>query len=73
METIRVFSGYINPKINPFIGCILGRCANRIRDSSIVIKGKTYELTKNDFGKHHLHGGVSLLYYQSIQELTNSY
>ncbi|KYN27730.1 Aldose 1-epimerase [Trachymyrmex cornetzi] len=49
---------YTNPKINPFIGCILGRCANRIRDSSIVIKGKTYELTKNDLGKHHLHGGT---------------
>ncbi|KAG5319359.1 GALM epimerase, partial [Pseudoatta argentina] len=49
---------YTNPKINPFIGCILGRCANRIRDSSIIIKGKTYELTKNDFGKHHLHGGT---------------
>ncbi|XP_018344877.1 PREDICTED: aldose 1-epimerase-like [Trachymyrmex septentrionalis] len=49
---------YTNPKINPFIGCILGRCANRIRDGSITIKGKIYELTKNDLGKHHLHGGT---------------
>ncbi|XP_039302514.1 galactose mutarotase isoform X2 [Solenopsis invicta] len=49
---------YTNPKINPFIGCILGRCANRIRDGSIVIKGQTYQLTRNDLGKHHLHGGT---------------
>ncbi|XP_036149615.1 galactose mutarotase [Monomorium pharaonis] len=52
---------YTNPEINPFIGCILGRCANRIRDGSIVIQGQTYQLTKNDLGKHgkhHLHGGT---------------
>ncbi|XP_071639975.1 galactose mutarotase [Temnothorax longispinosus] len=49
---------YTNPQINPFIGCILGRCANRIRNGSIVIKGKTYQLTRNDLGKHHLHGGT---------------
>ncbi|XP_029157507.1 aldose 1-epimerase-like isoform X2 [Nylanderia fulva] len=49
---------YTNPNINPFIGCILGRCANRIKDGCIVIKGKTYQLTKNDLGKHHLHGGA---------------
>lgn len=48
----------MNPRINPFIGCILGRCANRIRNGSIVIKGKTYQLTKNNLGKHHLHGGT---------------
>ncbi|XP_011685859.1 PREDICTED: aldose 1-epimerase-like isoform X2 [Wasmannia auropunctata] len=49
---------YTNPKTNPFIGCILGRCANRIRDGSMVIKDQTYQLTRNDFGKHHLHGGT---------------
>ncbi|XP_076167802.1 galactose mutarotase isoform X2 [Ptiloglossa arizonensis] len=54
------FIGYMNPITNPFIGCILGRCANRIKNGHITIKGKNYELTKNDFnGKHHLHGGAN--------------
>ncbi|KOX67529.1 Aldose 1-epimerase [Melipona quadrifasciata] len=52
--------GYSNPITNPFIGCILGRCANRIKDGHIIIRGRDYELTKNDFnGKHHLHGGTN--------------
>ncbi|KZC13017.1 Aldose 1-epimerase [Dufourea novaeangliae] len=52
--------GYMNPLTNPFIGCILGRCANRIKDGHITIRGREYQLTKNDFnGKHHLHGGVN--------------
>ncbi|XP_050454704.1 galactose mutarotase-like [Cataglyphis hispanica] len=50
-------TGYTNPRINPFIGCVLGRCANRIRNGCIVIKGKIYQLTRNDLNKHHLHGG----------------
>ncbi|KAK9306704.1 hypothetical protein QLX08_002625 [Tetragonisca angustula] len=52
--------GYSNPITNPFIGSILGRCANRIKDGHITIRGRDYELTKNDFnGKHHLHGGTN--------------
>ncbi|XP_003700589.2 galactose mutarotase isoform X2 [Megachile rotundata] len=52
--------GYMNPITNPFIGCILGRCANRIKDGHITIRGKDYELTKNDYnGRHHLHGGTN--------------
>ncbi|XP_003399008.4 galactose mutarotase [Bombus terrestris] len=52
--------GYSNPITNPFIGCILGRCANRIKNGHITIRGRDYELTKNDFnGKHHLHGGTN--------------
>ncbi|XP_076648590.1 galactose mutarotase [Halictus rubicundus] len=51
--------GYMNPVTNPFIGCILGRCANRIQDGHITIRGRDYQLTQNDFnGKHHLHGGT---------------
>lgn len=50
----------MNPKINPYIGCILGRCANRIKDGYITIKGKSYQLTINDINKHHQHGGVIL-------------
>ncbi|KAH0952046.1 hypothetical protein HN011_007404 [Eciton burchellii] len=49
---------YVDPWTNPFIGCILGRCANRIKNGDITIKGKTYQLTRNDFNKHHLHGGT---------------
>ncbi|CAL7940587.1 unnamed protein product [Xylocopa violacea] len=52
--------GYSNSVTNPFIGCILGRCANRIKNGHITIRGRDYELTKNDFnGKHHFHGGTN--------------
>ncbi|XP_047355938.1 galactose mutarotase-like isoform X3 [Vespa velutina] len=49
---------YMNPVLNPFIGCVLGRCANRIRNGCFSIKDKDYELTKND-NNHHLHGGAN--------------
>ena len=49
----------MDPVINPYIGCVLGRCANRIKDGCFKIKGIEYELPKNDKNKHHLHGGVS--------------
>ena len=46
--------------MNPYIGCVLGRYANRIKDGLFSIKGKEYQLYKNDMNKHHLHGGLSL-------------
>ncbi|KAI4500241.1 hypothetical protein M0802_004658 [Mischocyttarus mexicanus] len=50
---------YTNPVFNPFIGCVLGRCANRIKNGCFSIKDKDYQLTKNDLNIHHLHGGTN--------------
>nr|XP_031829024.1 aldose 1-epimerase-like [Nomia melanderi] len=51
---------YMNPVTNPFIGCILGRCANRIKNGHITIRNRDYQLSRNDYnGTHHLHGGVN--------------
>lgn len=40
----------------PHGGVIVGRCANRIRNSRFTLDGTTYQLTPN-VGPHHLHGG----------------
>ncbi|HYJ79773.1 MAG TPA: aldose epimerase family protein [Longimicrobiaceae bacterium] len=40
-----------------YLGAVIGRSANRIRDAAFVLDGKTYQLTAND-GPHHLHGGA---------------
>ncbi|MBV8850918.1 MAG: galactose mutarotase [Methylobacteriaceae bacterium] len=39
-------------------GAIIGRFANRIADACFSLDGHTYELTRNDGGIHHLHGGA---------------
>ena len=39
-------------------GALIGRFANRIRGGLFTLNGKTYQLEKNNNGKHHLHGGV---------------
>ncbi|KAJ8683827.1 hypothetical protein QAD02_019619 [Eretmocerus hayati] len=51
-------NSYVDPTLNPFMGCILGRCANRIKDGKFKIKDTDYSLTKNDMFKHHIHGGT---------------
>ena len=38
-------------------GEIVGRTCNRIGNACFTMDGKTYQLAKNDGGKHHLHGG----------------
>ncbi len=43
---------------NQYFGCTTGRVCNRIGDAQFTLGGKTYELAKNDNGKHHLHGGA---------------
>ena len=40
----------------PFLGCILGRVANRVAKGSFSLDGKDHTLTTN-WGSHHLHGG----------------
>lgn len=39
-----------------FIGCTVGRVANRIADGEFTLDGQTWRLPKN-LGRHHLHGG----------------
>ena len=39
-------------------GAIIGRVANRIGNASFTMDGKTYEVPKNNLGKHCLHGGA---------------
>ncbi|WP_305988879.1 aldose epimerase family protein [Roseibium sp. MMSF_3544] len=43
---------------SPYFGVIAGRCANRIADGRIVVEGTTYQLDRNNGGRHHLHGGT---------------
>ena len=43
-------------KKSPFFGAIVGRVANRIKDATFVLEGKTYTLNAND-KPHTLHGG----------------
>jgi aldose 1-epimerase len=44
---------------SPHFGALAGRFANRIRDGRFVLDGVTYELPRNQDGKHTLHGGAN--------------
>ncbi len=44
------------PDHSPYFGAIVGRVANRIRNASFVLDGKTYKLPANE-GPNQLHGG----------------
>lgn len=46
--------GYVQGK--GFLGCTVGRVANRIGGARFILDGETYELARNN-GKHQLHGG----------------
>jgi len=46
--------GYLNDKM--YLGCIVGRFANRIDEAKFTLDGKEYQLFKND-GPNTLHGG----------------
>ncbi len=41
----------------PWLGCAIGRYANRIKDATFVVEGKHFQLTKNN-GNDQLHGGA---------------
>jgi aldose 1-epimerase len=40
-----------------YLGCILGRCANRIAKGQFALGGITYTLARNN-GENHVHGGL---------------
>jgi aldose 1-epimerase len=48
---------YIHPEGERFIGCVVGRYANRIAKGQFKINGKTYQLPLNNNGQS-LHGGL---------------
>jgi len=41
-----------------YLGCLVGRYANRIKNGTFYLNGKKYRLTLNH-GEHHLHGGYN--------------
>lgn len=44
---------------SPYFGAIAGRCANRTAGGRFDLDGQTFQLTKNQNGLHHLHGGAA--------------
>jgi aldose 1-epimerase len=49
-------AGYIQ-KGNPYMGCLVGRYANRIANAKFTLNGNTYTLVANN-GPNSLHGGL---------------
>ncbi len=47
-------------ELNPYVGAIVGRVSNRIRDAKFELNGKGYELEKND-GNNNVHSGSTCL------------
>jgi len=47
--------GYVNH--SPHFGAVAGRCANRIGGGRLVIDGRLNQLSLNEKGRTHLHGG----------------
>lgn len=41
-----------------FLGVVVGRCANRIKDARFTLGGREYQLNKNE-GENQLHGGLA--------------
>ena len=58
------YSFYLNP--HDYIGASVGRIANRTINAEFTLDGQTYNLTKNDNGKHHLHGGDKGISFQKF-------
>lgn len=46
------------PAHSPHFGANAGRVANRIRDARFTLDGETWELDRNQDGRHILHGGA---------------
>jgi len=42
---------------NPYLGGVIGRCANRIAGARFLLGGREHALGANE-GRHHLHGGL---------------
>ena len=54
-------------------GAIIGRVANRIENAQFTMDGKTYNVPKNNIGKHCLHGGTGFDYRLfTVKEVTDN-
>ncbi len=49
--------GYWSPE-NSYFGGGIGRVANRTGNATFTLNGQVHNVTPNDGGKHHLHGGL---------------
>lgn len=43
---------------SPFFGAVVGRCANRIAGGHFDLDGEAFDVTLNEAGRTHLHGGT---------------
>ncbi|MBQ9513492.1 MAG: galactose mutarotase [Clostridia bacterium] len=60
-KTVDVALGVIgtdNMVNSGYMGVVVGRCGNRIKDGIFSLNGKNYQLNKNEDGISHLHGGI---------------
>lgn len=58
-----------------YVGCLVGRYANRIKNGAFSLNDKTYQLPCNH-GRHHLHGGYNgfdkqIWNFEKVQEQEN--
>jgi aldose 1-epimerase len=49
-----------------YLGCVVGRVANRIRNGTFTLSDKVYKLIRNN-GPNHLHGGMK--HFGTVQKL----
>lgn len=42
---------------SPYFGAVVGRYANRIAGGRFAVDGRSFDLDRNESGRHHLHGG----------------
>ncbi|MDY0882742.1 aldose epimerase family protein [Dongia soli] len=52
---------------SPYFGALVGRCANRIAHGRFDLDGVTYQLSLNEGGRTHLHGGLQGFAHQAWQ------
>lgn len=63
------------PRHGAFFGAIAGRCANRIAAGKFTLDGNEHQLSLNEKGKTHLHGGAGGFWnrYWKIEEASGSH
>lgn len=62
VDNVDICLGYPNIKeylkSGTYMGSIVGRSANRIKDGKFILNDRTYELNKNENNINHHHGGI---------------